>query len=151
MVDLKINSQKNFYRWTSRNSSSDRIPPRILVVDDDHASADALTAALVCEGHNVRSAYNAIDSFAQIDGWRPAIILLDMSMPEHDGFTMAKILRRLDRTRDIVVVAVTALPADYVQERCSPGSLDAYLQKGSPPCALLEFLQLLSDGYEAVA
>jgi two-component system OmpR family response regulator len=125
---------------------ANRFPIKILVIDDDHASADALAAALNSEGHDVRQSYSALGAFMHIDGWAPAIVLLDISMPEHDGFSMARMLRRLDRTRDLVIIAVTALMEDYVRERCFPGSFDGYFQKGTPLITLLAFLRVLSDG-----
>jgi two-component system OmpR family response regulator len=141
-----MNLIRPFSRWTSRRASSDRFPRKILVVDDDRASADALAAALASEGHDIRYAYNAVGAFGQIDDWVPAIVLLDISMPEHDGFAMARMLRRFASTRNVVVIAVTALMEDYVRAHRSSGSLDGYFQKGTSITALLALLQALSDG-----
>jgi len=137
---------RRFSRWTSRRTSSDRLPKKILVVDDDRASADALATALSSDGYDVRYAYSAVGAFGHIDRWVPAIVLLDISMPEHDGFAMARMLRRFASTRDVVVIAVTALMEDYVRAHRSSGSLDGYFQKGTSITALLALLQVLSDG-----
>jgi two-component system, OmpR family, response regulator len=66
-------------------------------------------------------------------------------MPEHDGFAMARTLRRFASTRNIVVIAVTALREDYVRAHGSSGGLDGYFQKGTSITALLALLQALSD------
>jgi two-component system OmpR family response regulator len=81
---------------------------------------------LANEEHDIRYAYNAVGAFGQIDDWVPAIVPFDISMPEHDGFAMARMLRRFSSTRNVVVIAVTALMEDYVRAHRSSGNLDGY-------------------------
>jgi two-component system OmpR family response regulator len=64
------------------------------------------------------------------DGSRPAP--LDISLPVHNGFAIARLLRRLKQTRDMVLVAHTAFIRDFVAGSSRPGEFDGYCQKGHP-------------------
>jgi two-component system OmpR family response regulator len=113
---------------------------KLLIVDDDNPSAQAMAAALDEEGFDVQVATGAIDAFEHIDGWAPELILLDINMPLIDGFTAAGVFRRMNRTRDVVIIALTALDETYVQQRCKPGWFDGYIQKGTPMRIIVEMI-----------
>lgn len=58
----------------------------ILVVDDDVAMRDVVAAILEIEGHEVRSAGNGLRALDEIDAALPDLVLLDLQMPEMDGW-----------------------------------------------------------------
>jgi two-component system OmpR family response regulator len=139
---LTPHASRPCHHWTARRIGGAVPVFKILVIDDDRASADALSAVLGVEGYNVRHAYGALEALDKIDGWAPDIVFLDISMPVHDGFATAKVLRRLNRTRRSVLVAHTALMEDYVRARSATDSFDAYCQKGTSVSQLLAMLRL---------
>jgi CheY-like chemotaxis protein len=86
-------------------------PARVLV-DDSPANAEALAVALAFDGLDVRYALGGVDALRQLNPWWPHVFVLDINMPVHSGFAVARVLRRSTSTRDACVVAFTALGRD---------------------------------------
>jgi hypothetical protein len=66
-----------------------------LVVDDTRANAEALAASLAIDGFATRFALGGVDALQQLNPWQPHIFVLDITMPEHNGFAVARVLRRI--------------------------------------------------------
>jgi len=129
--------------WTNRSVDVEVQNWRILVVDDNASSAEALAAALTADGFDTRVALSGVDALHAIDGWVPHIVILDISMPEHDGFATARVLRRIARTRDAGIIAFTALGEELVRPQGLHAGFDAYCQKGNSPATLVNLMQRL--------
>ncbi|KND55892.1 response regulator receiver protein [Candidatus Paraburkholderia kirkii] len=121
----------------------DRDPWRILVVDDNASSAEALAAALTADGFDTRFALSGVDALHSIDPWVPHVVILDITMPEHDGYATARVLRRIARTRDAGIIAFTALGEESVRPEGLDAGFDGYCQKGNPPAALVRLIERL--------
>jgi CheY-like chemotaxis protein len=104
-------------------------PSRILVVDDDAAVLDVLRLALASGGHDVLAAGSTMEGLVRAQGERPDLVLLDILMPEMDGWELLKLLRLDPATRDMPVVIVSARsePRDRVRG-LQEGAVD-YLTK----------------------
>jgi two-component system, cell cycle sensor histidine kinase and response regulator CckA len=89
----------------------------VLIVDDTPASLELLAGILEVAGYEVRSAASGRDALSQINDSPPELVLLDISMPDMDGFEVCKRLKQSDKLRDIPVIFLTALsdPADKVK------------------------------------
>jgi two-component system OmpR family response regulator len=129
--------------WTNRSVDVDLRRSRILVVDDNEASAEGLAAALAADGLDTRYVLSGVDALHAIDGWVPHVVVLDISMPEHDGFATARVLRRIPPTRDVGIIAFTALGEDYVRTKGVRAGFDGYCQKGNTPHALVRLIKCL--------
>ncbi|MEJ2610813.1 MAG: response regulator [Candidatus Thiodiazotropha sp.] len=81
----------------------------ILAVDDTPASLRLLTDILSSEGYQVRSAINGELALRAAKTQAPQLILLDISMPEMDGFEVCRHLKRVPKLRDVPVIFVSAL------------------------------------------
>lgn len=81
----------------------------ILVVDDDPMIVDVLTRFLSREGYGVVSAYNGIEALEKVEQAQPDLILLDVTMPEMDGFTVCRTLKDDERTALIPITMLTGL------------------------------------------
>jgi signal transduction histidine kinase/CheY-like chemotaxis protein len=105
----------------------------VLLVEDDPAARDVITRTLKSEGYPIREAGNgqaALDLLRTVSP-RPALILLDLMMPQMDGFDFLIELRRSPAWRDIPVVVVTAkelLPEDHARLN---GYVQAILHKAA--------------------
>jgi two-component system OmpR family response regulator len=143
VVMESVFNYSNCRLWTSRNVDADNDIWRILVVDDNEASAESLAAALKADGCDTRFALSGVDALQAIDGWVPHIVVLDISMPEHDGFATARVLRRISPTRNVGIIAFTALGEDYVRSKGVRAGFDGYCQKGNTPRALVELISRL--------
>lgn len=82
---------------------------KILVCDDDLAINELIKVNLELEGHTVIQAYDGMKGFALCKQELPALVVLDVMMPEVDGFTVAQRIRRNDSTKDIPILMLTAL------------------------------------------
>ncbi len=81
---------------------------KILVVDDTPASLKLLTDIMKAEGYDVRSAINGELALNAASNNPPDLILLDIRMPEMDGFEVCKRLKSTAATQDVPVIFVTA-------------------------------------------
>ncbi len=84
---------------------------RILVVDDVAANARLLEARLGQEYYDVRTAACGGDALGVASGWQPDLVLLDVMMPDMDGYEVCRRMKASTATRHIPVVMVTALHA----------------------------------------
>ena len=82
---------------------------KILVIDDDTAINELIKVNLELEGHKVIQAYDGIKGFALCKQENPALVVLDVMMPDVDGFTVAQRIRKNEETKDIPILMLTAL------------------------------------------
>ena len=89
----------------------------ILVVDDTPANLQLLTGLLRERGYRVRAALNGALALGAVEQRPPELILLDIKMPEMDGFEVCAELKRWERSRDIPIIFISALddPRDKVR------------------------------------
>jgi two-component system KDP operon response regulator KdpE len=88
-------------------SRSDRIA---LVVDDDVFVVSAIAELLSEEGYDVHTSSNGFSALRQAAEYKPAVILLDLVLPERSGGDVLAELRADPATRDIAIVLVTGNP-----------------------------------------
>ena len=82
---------------------------KILVVDDDTSINELIKINLELNGHEVIQAFNGIDGFAKAKQEEPALIILDVMMPEVDGFTVAQRVRQCPEISETPIIMLTAL------------------------------------------
>ncbi len=80
---------------------------RILVVDDYTDAAESLTMLLQAEGHEVEMANCGIKAIELAQVFHPQVVLLDIGLPDLDGYEVAKRLRALPETRNAILIALT--------------------------------------------
>lgn len=83
--------------------------PNILVVDDINANLVVLTEMIRNAGYSARPVTSARKAMSAIEALSPNLILLDVSMPEIDGFEFCRMLKENANTRDIPVIFISAL------------------------------------------
>jgi twitching motility two-component system response regulator PilH len=84
------------------------MPRTILVVEDNHSDRTRLEKLLSDAGYLVSTAENGVQALASAKRSKPDAILMDVNMPEMDGFACTRALRADAETKDIPVVLVTA-------------------------------------------
>jgi two-component system alkaline phosphatase synthesis response regulator PhoP len=111
---------------------------KILAVDDEPELTDLMQYHLVRAGHEVSTAANGWEAIHAIRANRPDIILLDLMLPDLDGFGVCEILRRDPQTATIPIVIVSAWSSpDSRHLGLELGALD-YLTKPFSPQELVE-------------
>lgn len=105
------------------------MPATILVVDDDPAVADILSRFLVREGYNVTVAHTGKEALERVNERHPDLILLDVMMPEMDGFTTCQRLKDDRRTALIPVTMLTGSDDYENRRRGIESGADDFLSK----------------------
>jgi signal transduction histidine kinase/DNA-binding response OmpR family regulator len=104
---------------------------KILVVEDDDATRDMICRTLLKEGWHVNYAINGRDAIDRINQINPSLILLDLMMPEMDGFEFLGELRKTEMWRSVPVLVVTALDLSPEERLQLSGQVNQILQKGA--------------------
>ncbi len=80
----------------------------LLIVDDSHTSLSMLTHVLSQQGYQVRISHNGRSALAMVQDQPPDLILLDIMMPDMDGYQVCAALKADERTKDIPVIFISA-------------------------------------------
>lgn len=112
-------------------------PKKVLVVDDDIRLVDALELRLTAVGYRVLTAHSGDLGLSVAALFRPDTIILDVRMPEMDGYEVCQTLRSVPDLSAIPIVILSATAQPYDHRNCAP---DAYLRK---PCGMPELLKVL--------
>jgi signal transduction histidine kinase/DNA-binding LacI/PurR family transcriptional regulator/CheY-like chemotaxis protein len=122
--------QEQLIKELERYSVPQNKPQIVLVVDDDPRILDMHSRLIEQSGRQVITAPNGLEALAAVERTPPDLILLDLMMPEMDGFAVLDALKTRETTRDIPVIILTArLLSDVDLERCNRG-VAAILGKG---------------------
>jgi CheY-like chemotaxis protein/two-component sensor histidine kinase len=102
---------------------------RILIVDDNADAAEALSTLLSLEGHVVKQAHTANAALDAVAGFDPAVILLDIDLPDLSGYEVARRLRARAGHEGLRIVALTAFGSARARARGQSAGFDEYLVK----------------------
>lgn len=108
----------------------------VLAVDDNESNRDMLSRRLLRHGLTVDVAINGIDALAQLEAKAFDLVLLDIMMPELDGFEVLKRMKASDNLRHIPVVMISALDELESVVRCIEAGAEDYLSKPFNPTLL---------------
>jgi len=103
------------------------LPPLVLIVDDNDKNAKLARDVLRAAGLRTLEAIDGADALAQARRALPAVILLDLRLPDLDGVDVARQLKADSRTAAIPVIAMTSLPVD--EGSFLTTVFDGYLEK----------------------
>jgi len=102
---------------------------RILVVDDYADAAESLTMLLQAEGHEVEMADCGIKAIERAQEFHPQVVLLDIGLPDLDGYEVAKRLRALPEFRDAFLIALTGYGQTEDRELSKSAGFNHHLLK----------------------
>jgi two-component system alkaline phosphatase synthesis response regulator PhoP len=111
---------------------------RILIVDDDPDLVEAVSMLLEAEGMTPIAAYGGVEGLAKARSDHPDLIVLDVMMPDKDGYAVAKELARDRSVSDIPVIMLTAVvdhitTTHYTHASGKELEADDYFQKPVDP------------------
>jgi len=98
--------ETNLMQMGERDTSLS-LPRKIMVVDDNFDAAQSMAALIGLEGHEVQTAYNGKDALLLAQAFRPEVMLIDLCMPDVDGYQVAQRLKDHAWGRQITLVALT--------------------------------------------
>ena len=102
---------------------------RIMVVDDNVDAAESLAMMLELDGHSVIRAHDARAAIAIARSERPRVMLLDIGLPDIDGYELARRLRALPEVDNALLIAVTGYGQAEDRRRAEDAGFDRYLIK----------------------
>src|SRR5262249_33494793 len=107
------------------------VPLRILVAEDNEFNAQHLVRLLGLQGYRVQLAHDGREALARAERAAFDVFLLDVHMPELDGFQVVQALRERERSAGghLPVIALTARARDGDRRRCLAAGMDDYLSK----------------------
>jgi PAS domain S-box-containing protein len=114
--------------------------PHILVVDDNRDAAETLAEMMRIEGFPVAVALDGASALAAFEQIKPAIVLLDMGLPDVNGTEVARQIRRLPAGRTAQIIAVTGWGQAEDRQRTQQAGVDLHLVKPVDPGDLLRLL-----------
>jgi PAS domain S-box-containing protein len=114
---------------------------RILIVDDNRDAADSLTMLCESEGHATRAAYSSVEALDAAGQFRPDVALLDIGLPDIDGYELARRLRAKGETSPLLI-AITGYGQAEDRLRAQSAGFDYHFVK---PVNIDSLLKLLSS------
>ena len=114
---------------------------RALIVDDNEDAARTLALVLETLDMTTHVACNGADALAQLGSFQPDVVLLDIGMPDMDGYEVARRIRSLPGQEDTLLVAVTGWSQAQDQERSRAAGFDHHFSKPPDLAALAAALQ----------
>jgi CheY-like chemotaxis protein len=115
---------------------------RVLIVDDNEGSARLLAKLLGrVWGHQVNETHNGKDALQAVGEFRPEMVLLDIGLPDIDGWEVARQIRADPENDGVLLVAITGYSEDEDRQRSDEVGFDVFLMK---PAAASELQRLFS-------
>ncbi|HSB12335.1 MAG TPA: PAS domain S-box protein [Blastocatellia bacterium] len=121
-----------------RNADIDPRSParRILVVDDNIDSIESLGLWLRLMGHDVRLVHEGLAAVEAAREYHPEVIVLDIGLPDIDGYQVARRLRQEPDLGGVLLIALTGYGQDEDRQRCYDAGFDEHLIKPVDPASL---------------
>jgi DNA-binding response OmpR family regulator len=119
--------------------TSDANKPRLILIVDDEPSVRAMvhTALRLKDHYRIIEAGNANDALELASRHRPDLVLLDVALPDHDGFWVCRQLKGNPATAEIQVIMLTAMGLASDREHALSAGADGYVVKPFSPRALM--------------
>ena len=102
---------------------------RVMVVDDNVDAADSLALLLGLEGHQTQCAYSAAQALERVTAFAPEVVLLDIGLPDVDGYEVARRIRASPGGAAMMLVALTGYGQAEDRERALASGFQAHLVK----------------------
>lgn len=106
---------------------------RVLCVDDEADIADTLGIYLELAGFQFKSCYTAAEAIRALDEFSPDACILDINLPDLDGYALARRIRNWAGGRAIPIVAVTGVSGPELQQQLAFSGFDLHMTKPVDP------------------
>ncbi|HSQ17239.1 MAG TPA: response regulator [Anaerolineales bacterium] len=114
--------------------------PCILIIEDDRDNSDLMRFMMERQGYEVLEAYDGREGLEMARAYLPPLVLLDLAMPEVDGWTVIRELKADPATCQIKIVVVTVRSLTEDRQKAMEAGCDAYITK---PMSLLNLVDVV--------
>ncbi len=125
------------------------MPKKVLVVEDDTDNRRIVAKVLAMEGYKVIEATDGVQALEKARTEHPDLILMDLALPNMDGWEATRRLKRDPETKEIPVVALTAVAMRGDEEQARAAGCDDYISKPARPVAIREVVRKYTKGPES--
>jgi PAS domain S-box-containing protein len=110
--------------------AAERMPQhRVLIVDDNVDSVNSLALMLRLQGYEVRTAHNGGTALQTAADFNPEVVLLDIGMPDMDGYEVARRMRKLPALQNAVLIAQTGWGQEHDRRRSAEAGFNHHFTK----------------------
>ncbi|MBM3272053.1 response regulator [Candidatus Kaiserbacteria bacterium] len=102
---------------------------KVLVAEDDAMLSEVMVRTLLREGFDARAAHDGFEAMIEIRSWTPDVLLLDLIMPNKDGFAVLRDVRAGSDTKDLRVVVLSNLGGEDTIEQVKKFGVTDYITK----------------------
>lgn len=113
----------------TEEASFEAAPRRVLVVDDNADAASSLAMLLALRGHETQVACSAREALERVESFLPEVVLLDIGLPEINGYELARRLRTMPKLQGVRLVALTGFAQPEDQQRARSAGFDDHVVK----------------------
>ena len=110
-----------------------RMKQRILIIDDDQQSLYLLSFLLESNNYEVFQSDSGLDGIAKAREFKPDVIILDIQLPEMDGYQVAKLLRKNENFMPVTIIAVSSFAMIGDEKKALKAGANGYIEKPIDP------------------
>ncbi|MFX1344333.1 MAG: two-component system response regulator [Promethearchaeota archaeon] len=111
------------------NYKSEKNEYDILIVDDDTSTNKVLVDFFQLKGYSCKDLISGEQTLEELETYKPKLILLDILLPDIDGYEICKKIKSDDRYKDIIIFFITAVPDSEVKVMIKETMVDGYFLK----------------------
>jgi CheY-like chemotaxis protein/Tfp pilus assembly protein PilF len=146
--DVVLGSKVNFLKirlseieQQASNTSQSPKNRKILIVDDSATVRKLISSKLEKSGHEVVTAVDGVDALEKIKEFTPDLILLDIMMPQLDGYQVCKLIRTNESTKDVPIVMISGKDGFFDKVRGRMAGTTGYITKPFGPETLMRTVE----------
>jgi len=122
------------------SAAQNTTPLKVLVVDDNRDAAILMGRLLRTLGNDVQVVHDGFSALEMAEQFRPEAILLDIGLPEMDGYDTARMMRDLPSCKNVLIIAVTGWGQDDDREKGRLAGFDHHVVKPADSETLMQLL-----------
>jgi PAS domain S-box-containing protein len=148
IVRLPVLSRSEIAQPRLAAGSDSQPQRRVLIVDDNHDSAESLAMLFELTGNKTFMAHDGVEAVEAVERHRPEVVLLDIGLPRLDGHEVCRRVRQQPWGKDIVMIALTGWGQEDDRRKSEEAGFNGHLVKPVDYDKLLEMLASLTNGRE---
>src|SRR6185436_396622 len=120
--------------------AADPSPLKVLVVDDNRDAAILMGRLLSTLGNDVQVVHDGFAALEAAEAFSPEAVLLDIGLPEMDGYETARLLREMPNCKDVTIIAVTGWGQEEDREKGRLAGFNHHVVKPADSSTLMQLL-----------